>query len=88
MDKEKSARMGKKEQLIDKIARELHFMLAYSTITAIHTLTKINNPELEPEEREKEINELDRIINLAETLYEDLDPKIQEIYKQQAKTLL
>lgn len=80
-------RLGRKQKIIDRIARELHMMCSYSTIVAVHTITKLNDPNLTPEEKEEQAKHLDALLGLSETLYDDLTNEQKDLYLEQARNL-
>jgi len=88
MDKKKTPKLGRKQVKIEKLARELHMMVAYSTLVAVNTMTKILSTDLKPEEKAQEQEYLDRLITLSETLYDDLSPEAQEKYLEQASQFI
>ena len=81
-------RLGKKQIKIENLARELHMMVAYSTLVAVNTMTKILSTDLKPEEKEQEQEYLNRIIALSETVYDDLAPEVQAKYLEQASQFI
>lgn len=76
------------DKLIERVSREIHWYLAYATVSVYYIMTKALDTNKSDEEREKSLETLNQMMTTAESLYEDLSDKQKELMKDLALTMI
>ena len=77
-----------REEAADKIARELHQIVAVSTISMYQSVKKLVDPSISDEEKNAAGDIIDKMMITAESLFDDLTDTQKELYRDLATSLI
>lgn len=69
------------DKLLDNISREIHWYIAYATVTTYYMMKKALDSTETSESREKAAEIVDKMLSLSETRFEDLNDEQKELMK-------
>lgn len=89
----KGRKMAKKknedfEDMVEIVAREIHYYMSYATLATYHTFINAINANLDPIKRAASEDLLSKMLITSESLYEDLTPKQKELINGLALVLI
>ena len=76
------------EQKLDEVAKEIHWYISYGMLSMYHMMMNVINSEVESEDRLAKIETLERLLNLSESLYENLADEQKQLYHTLAEKMI